>query len=148
MSLAIQSLIPVDSVDADNPDFRVRLLGVPKMIRGVGEVASLGEAARDLGGHRVLLVTDPGVRRAGHVEAAEAALRGASLEVHVFDQVEENPTTKHVEAGTRLARKHEVDLLVGLGGGSPMDCCKGINFLLTNSINSNKPISTTTNCTF
>jgi alcohol dehydrogenase len=50
----------------------------------------------------------------------------------VFDGVEENPSTRHVEAGLEAARRHGTDLLVAVGGGSAMDCAKGVNFLLTN----------------
>jgi alcohol dehydrogenase len=54
------------------------------------------------------------------------------LQVFVFDDVEENPTSRHVEAGVRCAQPHGIDLIVSVGGGSSMDCAKGINFLLTN----------------
>jgi alcohol dehydrogenase len=46
--------------------------------------------------------------------------------------VEENPSTVHVEAALKAARKLKPDFLVALGGGSSMDCAKGLNFLLTN----------------
>jgi alcohol dehydrogenase len=52
--------------------------------------------------------------------------------VCVFDETEQNPTTQHVLNGLRAARPFKPDLIVGLGGGSAMDCAKGINFLLTN----------------
>ena len=69
---------------------------------------------------------------AGHVERALDSLQNAGLEVTIFDGVEENPTTLHVDAGVKVARNHSIDFLVGLGGGSAMDCAKGINFILTN----------------
>ena len=47
----------------------------------------------------------------------------------LFEGVEENPTTAHVEAGLAVAKQFRPDLIVGLGGGSSMDCAKGINFL-------------------
>ena len=59
-------------------------------------------------------------------------MRRAGIETHLFDGVAENPTTENVEAGLALARRHDPELLVGLGGGSSMDCAKGINFLFTN----------------
>jgi alcohol dehydrogenase len=99
---------------------------------GPGMMQRLGEVALELGAGRVLLVTDPGLEAAGHPQRALASLNGAGLEVHIFDDVEENPTTKHVEAGVSFARKLEIDLIVTVGGGSAMDCAKGINFLLTN----------------
>ncbi len=99
---------------------------------GPGTLASLGELAREMGAARALLVTDPGLEAAGHPQRAQASLKGAGLEVFIFDDVEENPTGRHVEAGVAFARPHGIDLIVSVGGGSAMDCAKGINFLLTN----------------
>ncbi len=109
-----------------------RTLGASRVLFGSGQIDCLGQVAADLGGRRVLVVTDPGIRQAGHVARAEAALGKAGLEVIVFDGVEVNPTTRHVEAGVACARQARIDLIVGLGGGSSMDCAKGINFVLTN----------------
>jgi alcohol dehydrogenase len=103
-----------------------------RVVFGAGSLARLGELARDLGGHRVLLVTDPGLWAAGHPQRAFQSLRGAGLETTVFDGVEENPTTRHVQAGLELARAKQIDLIVAVGGGSSMDCAKGVNFLYTN----------------
>ena len=99
---------------------------------GSGTLARLGELARELGATRALLVTDPGLEAAGHPQRAQQSLKDAGLEVFVFDDVEENPTSRHVEVGARYARPHAIDLIVSVGGGSSMDCAKGINFILTN----------------
>jgi alcohol dehydrogenase len=61
-----------------------------------------------------------------------AALREVHIDAWVFDAVEENPTTRHVQEGVAAARTHAIDFLVAVGGGSSMDCAKGINFILTN----------------
>jgi alcohol dehydrogenase len=103
-----------------------------RVVFEAGALNRLGELARELGGKRVLLVTDPGLEAAGHPQRALLSLREARLETYLFDGVEENPTTKHVQAGVEVARRHQVDLIVAVGGGSAMDCAKGINFLLTN----------------
>jgi alcohol dehydrogenase len=103
-----------------------------RVVYGPGTLARLGGLARDLGAGRVLLVTDPGLEAAGHPQRALASLREAGLETVVFDGVEENPTSRHVEAGVEVARRHGIDFLVAVGGGSSMDAAKGINFLLTN----------------
>lgn len=92
----------------------------------------MGAIARGEGATRVLLVTDPGIVAAGHVARAVRSLEGAGATVVVFDGAAENPTTEHVEAGVAAARANAIDFLVGLGGGSAMDCAKGINFLLSN----------------
>jgi alcohol dehydrogenase len=103
-----------------------------RVVFGAGFAARLGELVREHGGRRVLLVTDPGLEEAGHPQRALASLRAAGLTAFVFDAVEVNPTTRHVEAGLKVARTHGIDFLVAVGGGSSMDCAKGINFLLTN----------------
>src|SRR5262245_15906365 len=68
-----------------------------RVVFGCGALAQLGALARDLGGTCVLLVTDPGLEAAGHPQRAVASLQDAGLEVFVFDGVEENPTTRHVD---------------------------------------------------
>jgi alcohol dehydrogenase len=59
-------------------------------------------------------------------------MRDAGLDVAVFDEVEENPTTRHVGLGVEAARRHGTDVLVAVGGGSAMDVAKGVNFIVTN----------------
>lgn len=103
-----------------------------RVIFGPGTMNQLGELARELGGTRILLVTDPGLEAAGHPQRAMQSLKDAGVEAHLFDDVEENPTSKHVEAGVHFAKPLKIDLIASVGGGSAMDCAKGINFLLTN----------------
>jgi alcohol dehydrogenase len=66
---------------------------------------------------------------AGHDAAALQSLHDAGIKVASFHDFAENPTSEMVEAGVRKAAEVKPDLLVGLGGGSSMDCCKGINFV-------------------
>src|SRR6266550_4018502 len=103
-----------------------------RVVYAAGAVARLGGLVRELGGTRVLLVTDPGLEAAGHPQRALVSLHKAGLESWVFSAVEENPTTRHVEAGLAMARTRKIDLIVAVGGGSSMDCAKGINFLYSN----------------
>jgi alcohol dehydrogenase len=103
-----------------------------EVIFGAGAVAQLGECARKNSARRVLVVTDPGIAAAGHVEATVESLSRTKLAVEVFDRVRENPTERDVAAGTEVAKKFRPDLIVGLGGGSAMDCAKGVNFIYTN----------------
>jgi alcohol dehydrogenase len=107
-------------------------LGGYRLVFGPGSVDRLGELAREIGGTRVLVVTDPGVHEAGHVARALVSLRGAGAETFVFDGVGENPTTAHVDLGVAVAGEHAVDCIVGLGGGSAMDCAKAVNFIVSN----------------
>jgi alcohol dehydrogenase len=103
-----------------------------RIVFGPGVIEKLGELVREYGGTRVLLVTDPGIVAAGHVDHAEKSLAAANVPFARFNGVTENPTTDVVEACAAFARRERVDLLVGLGGGSSMDAAKGCNFLLTN----------------
>src|SRR5438105_2566675 len=83
------------------PSFDYQPLG--RLVFGPGSLARLGELVRELGGKRVLLVTDPGLEAAGHPQRAEHFLRSAGLAVALFDGVEENPESRHVVAGVAAA---------------------------------------------
>jgi alcohol dehydrogenase len=103
-----------------------------RIVFGAGTVDQLGALVRQHGGSRVLLVTDAGIVRAGHVARAECSLQAAGLCVSLFDRVVENPSTRVVDDCLAVARDARIDFLVGLGGGSSMDTAKGCNFLLSN----------------
>lgn len=126
-------------------------IGAVRVLYGPGRLADLGGALAELLAERaegagtgpatgapatedhgpVLLVTDPGVRQAGHAETAVTSLTAAGFTVEVFDDVGENPTAHQVAAGASFAAPLGVAALVAVGGGSAMDCAKGINFLLS-----------------
>jgi alcohol dehydrogenase len=104
-----------------------------RVIFGANTITQLGAVARELGATKVFLVTDPGIRTVGIADKALESLHSSSIAVVVFDEVSENPTSTDVENGTRFAEASTgIDFIVALGGGSAMDCAKGINFLLTN----------------
>ena len=103
-----------------------------RIVFGIDAVDRVGELASELGARRVLLVTDAGISDAGHAQRAREKLQGAQLAVAVFDGVQQNPTTRDVDACLEVAKNAKIDLIVGLGGGSSLDTAKGCNFLLTN----------------
>ena len=103
-----------------------------RLVFGCGTVGRLGAHATALGFRRPLLVADQGLVGAGHVALVERHLAGAGLDVVRFHEFGVNPDTTMVEAGCAAARPQEVDSIIGLGGGSSMDCAKAINMLLTN----------------
>ena len=105
----------------------------PAFVRyGFGVSALVGEEARQLGLARVLMVTDKGVRAAGLLEGALASLKGAGLEVEIFDDVESNPTTAIVDRALAHFKAAEADGVVAIGGGSAMDTGKAVAFLASN----------------
>ena len=103
-----------------------------RVIFGAGSLSRLGEEARGLGLRRTLLVADRGLAAAGHVERALRVLEAAGVAVSPFHDFDVNPDAAMVERGRAFAAPLRVDSVVGLGGGSSLDCAKGINFLLTN----------------
>ena len=103
-----------------------------RMVFGPGTIDRLGELAAELGARRALVISDPGVMGAGHTARGIDSLARSGIAAEVFGAVRENPTTEDVDFGVEAARAFQPDLLVGLGGGSSMDCAKGINFLYTN----------------
>ncbi len=109
-------------------DFHLRT----RVLFGEGAVERLGETASSLGFKRTLLVADRGLIAAGHVQRARRILHRYHIDVILFHDFEANPDTAMVEAGRVFAEHLAVDSIVALGGGSSMDCAKGINFLLTN----------------
>ena len=102
-----------------------------RLVVGPGSVGRLGELVGELGASRVLVVSDPGIVAAGHTAAAIRSLDAAGLATATFSDFTENPSSREVEVGAACARDFRPDLLVGLGGGSSMDCAKGINFLVS-----------------
>jgi len=101
----------------------VRAVEVPtRLVHGPGALARLGEALRELGVTRPLLVTDPGVAAAGLVDRALEHLEGAV----VFDEVRPNPDIELVDRGAEVYRESGRDGLVALGGGSSIDTAKSI----------------------
>ena len=104
-----------------------------QIIYGDNTIERLGELTRSLGGSRVLVTTDPGIEKAGILARAVSALQSERIAAYVYADVTSNPTTEDVEATVTVAKTNApIDLIIGLGGGSSMDCAKGANFLLTN----------------
>jgi alcohol dehydrogenase class IV len=103
-----------------------------RVVYGPGTLSRLGELARELGFRRTLLVSDQGLVGSGYVSAAIRSLEEAGISAIPFHEFGHDPDSDMVARGAAFAREAKVDSLVGLGGGSSMDCAKGIDFLLTN----------------
>jgi alcohol dehydrogenase len=98
-----------------------------RVLFGAGRVEELG---RNLSpdARNILVVTDRGVaEKSGALEKVGDQLSGPGMKV--FDGVEENPSLELLEQGRRIAREEKADLIIGIGGGSPMDAAKGIAVL-------------------
>ena len=88
--------------------------------------------AVNFGAKKVLMVTDPGVLDAGWAAGVAADFERAGIDCTLFSQVAPNPRADEVMAGAELYRSENCDVIVAVGGGSPMDCAKGIGIVSTN----------------
>lgn len=104
----------------------------PRLIFGRGRLSELPDAIVSLGVSKLLLVTDPGIVAAGHVNRATRFLEAAGLDVTIFEGSNVNPTESDIDACRDFANILKPGALIGLGGGSSMDTAKGCNFLLHN----------------
>jgi choline dehydrogenase len=111
----------------------VRTFEVPTVMKhGLGAVKVLADEVIALGLRRPLIVTDPGIVRAGLLERATASLRAAQLSYLVFDGVIPNPPIELVDEGATFYRREDCDGLIALGGGSAMDTAKAVGVVANN----------------
>jgi len=104
-----------------------------RIIFGEGALKRIGEEAKKFG-ERVLVATGKSSsKKSGSLDEVIESLTSQNLKVEVFDRVEPDPSVETVEEGVKVAKKCNVDLLVGLGGGSAMDSAKAIALLMTNN---------------
>jgi len=109
-------------------DFTLRT----RVVFGEGALDQLGMLAVELRAARVLIVADKGIVAAGLVDRAAALLDAVGIVPFFFHDFGANPDTDMVEAGRAYAAEGRIDGIAALGGGSSLDCAKGINFVLTN----------------
>lgn len=106
---------------------RVKSFEMPTVVKhGIGIIKQAGEEIKNLGVSKVLLVTDPGVRKAGLTEPVIDSLKKAQIDFVIFDEVEPNPSIHIVAKGTARYVENQCDGLVAIGGGSSMDTAKAI----------------------
>jgi len=103
------------------------------IVFGPGASSQLADHVKRLGGTRVLIVADPGVVKAGIVAKVEKHLADAGLAPKVFDAVSPNPVEKNVFDGVAAYKEHGADLVVSVGGGSPLDAGKLIALMTTHT---------------
>jgi len=104
----------------------------PEFVFGADTRRLVGRYARKLGAHRVLLASDPGVAAAGWTGEAADLLEAEGLAVTPFLEIAPNPRDHQVMAGAERYRESGSDFIVAVGGGSAMDCAKGIGIVATN----------------
>ena len=93
---------------------------------GVGRIAELPDACKQLGFKKPLLVTDPGLAKLPMIQEALASLKAAGLQAGLFSDIKGNPIAKNVEDGLKVFREGGYDGIIAFGGGSALDAAKAI----------------------
>lgn len=126
MNIPDQSNNPMEAME-----WPLRKFAAPEFVFGQGARQLAGRYAHNLGIRKALVVSDPGVRAAGWCEEVCHSLRQEHIEIEIFSEVQANPRDLQVEQGAALFSQSRCDALVAVGGGSPMDCAKGIGIQAT-----------------
>ena len=115
--------------------FHLRKYVTPEIIFGSGARHYVGRYAQQFMATRVLLVSDAGVSQTSWFDDVKKSLEEADIRFEVFTGVTPNPRVSEVMTGAELYRSSGCDVIVALGGGSPMDCAKGIGMVSSNRLN-------------
>lgn len=113
-------------------DHRVTKFAIPEIIFGQGSIGYLAQCSRRLGAKRALLVTDQGLIGSGWAEHVMDILRDDGVDFVLFDKVNSNPRDYQVHEGAGLYTLEKADVIIALGGGSPMDTAKGVGTIVGN----------------
>lgn len=105
----------------------------PTIITGAGSTETVGEQATRLGATNALIVTDPGILKIGYADQISKNLHNAGITSTIFSDVTPDPTLQNVTDGLNQYLAENCDVIVSIGGGSAIDCGKGISIKLTNN---------------
>ncbi len=110
----------------------VKKFSVPEILFGPGSLKYSALCAKRLGAERVFLVSDEGLEKAGWVERLQSILKAERLEWIYFNKISANPRDQQVKEGVRCYQEADCDVVMAIGGGSPMDAAKGIAMVASN----------------
>jgi len=110
----------------------VRKFSIPEILFGQGSLRYAALCAKRLGAERIFLVSDPGVEKAGWVAELIDIVREEGLQWYYFDRVSPNPRDLQVSEGVGRYLEERCDVIMAIGGGSPMDAAKGIAMVASN----------------
>ena len=112
---------------------KMRKFVAPELVFGVGSSKLAGQYAENFGVSRALIVTDSGIMGYSWIKEVEKSLEDAGIKTFVFCEVSENPRDVEVMRGAEFYMENRCDCIIAVGGGSPMDCAKGIGIVTTNN---------------
>lgn len=120
-----------------NP-FEMRSLILPEILFGSGAMEMVDKCVKEQGVSKILVVTDPGVLKAGWTEVADRLVKNTGIKFVLFSGVTSNPKNTEVTEGALLYSKEKCGLILAVGGGSVIDCAKGISASYTGSVKINE----------
>ena len=120
-----------------NP-FEMRSLILPEILFGSGAMEMVDRCVKERGASKILVVTDPGVLKAGWAEIADRLVKNTGIKFALFSNVSPGPLDTEVKEGALLYTKEKCGLVLAVGGGSVTDCAKGIAASYTGSVNINE----------
>ena len=118
-----------------NSSFELRKFVAPEFVFGVGALSMVGSYARNFGASKVLVVSDDGVMKAGWTDKAIKSLEEEGISCIVFSDLTPNPKAGEIMAGALVYKSNDCNVIVAVGGGSVIDCAKGIGIVNTNKKN-------------
>jgi len=107
-----------------------------KLHFGAGKINKIGEIAKKYGKKAIIVTGKSSSKRIGALDTVTISLKAAGLDYVVYDKIEPNPRSTTIDAGGALAKKENCDVVIGLGGGSPMDSSKVIALIAKDGRNS------------
>lgn len=110
----------------------IRKFSLPEIIFGHGSMDYTGSYALQLGAKKVFLVSDPGLERSGWVDKLISVIEASALKWVYYSNVSSNPRDYEVHIGADLYKAEGADVVIGLGGGSPLDMAKGVATVASN----------------
>ena len=99
---------------------------------GKGSREALADEIKNRGFHKVLVVTDSVIYKAGVTEKVCSILKREGIDFEIFSEVKPNPTIKNVLDGYEICKKIKADVIIAVGGGSSIDTAKAISIIMTN----------------
>lgn len=113
---------------------QLRKFLVPEFVFGEGAMHLASKYVKRFQGTKVFLITDKGVTEAGWVKLLEDDLKSENINYVLFDNITPNPKDDEVMNGAEILKREKCDIILVIGGGSPIDCAKGINLAYTNNV--------------
>ncbi len=110
----------------------LRKFVAPEFVFGPDASGLIGRYLTNFGAEKVLIVTDPGIIAVGWVEKISELITNEGIDHVIFSSISANPRSAEVMAGAEFYHENHCDIIVAIGGGSPMDCAKGIGIVTSN----------------